>query len=44
MGHHADPVIAPPANLSRASGTPEADHFPDAGKMVFTPTLDQAPA
>lgn len=45
MGAHRDPVVAPPANLSRASGTPSTDpftgishmipnHFPDLGKMA----------
>lgn len=42
MGTHAKPVVslrdfvAPPANLSRAFGTPTADHFPESTKMVVT--------
>ena len=34
MGGRRDPVVSPPANLSRASGTPAADQFIDVNKMV----------
>lgn len=34
MGNRVDPVVAPPANFSRASGTNAgADQFPDIGNM-----------
>ena len=36
MGNRVDPVVAPPANVSRASGTNMIpNHFPDLTKMVM---------
>ncbi|MCX6857989.1 MAG: hypothetical protein NTV80_24140 [Verrucomicrobia bacterium] len=33
-GGRRDPVVSPPANLSRASGTPAADQFIDVNKLI----------
>lgn len=41
VGNRVDPVVSPPANFFRASGTPNrTEHVPDVGNMIPNHFID----